>query len=166
MESMSFEEMELAVAFKAKGEACNIVGDSQLEYNNLKAQYNSAINESERVGVLLAMKNLLHNAIFQNLAANALKSYGTFTDESTGLAMCLLDYRKLFTVNQARVQAIQIGLTGLLLVLPSQEFKMTPRSVPKFLRMLNYVQMILIKLLLLKPVPKLLILLTEHHLEV
>ena len=36
-ESMSFEEMELAVAFKAKGEACNIVGDSQLEYNNLKA---------------------------------------------------------------------------------------------------------------------------------
>ena len=106
--------------------------------------------------MLLAMKNLLHNAIFQNLAANALKSYGTFTDESTGLAMCLLDYRKLFTVNQARVQAIQIGLTGLLLVLPSQEFKMTPKSVPKFLRMLNYLQMILMKLLLLNPLPKLL----------
>ena len=53
------------------------------------------------------MKNLLHNAIFQNLAANALKSYGTFTDKSTGLAMCVLDYRKLFTVNQARVRAIQ-----------------------------------------------------------
>ena len=107
LESMTFEEMEMAVAFRAKGEACNIVGDSQLEYNNLKAQYTSAINESERVGVLLEMKNLLHTAIFQNLAANALKSYGTFTDESTGLSMCLLDYRKLFTVNQSRVQAIQ-----------------------------------------------------------
>jgi len=107
LESMTFEEMEQAVAFKARGEACTIVGDSQLEYNNLKAQYSSAINESERIGVLVLMKNLLFDAIFTNLAANALKSYGTFTNTSTGLAMCLLDYRKLFTVDQARVQTIQ-----------------------------------------------------------
>ena len=107
LESMNFDEMELSVAFRARSEACNILGDSQLEYNNLKAQYLSAINESERVGVLLVMKNLLHSAIFQNLAANALKSYGTYTEGSTGLAMCLLDYRKLFSVDQARVQAIQ-----------------------------------------------------------
>ena len=107
LDSMSFEEMEQAVAFKARGEACTIVGDSLLEYNNLKAQYSSAINESERIGVLNLMKNLLFPSIFANLAANALKSYGTFTDTSTGLAMCLLDYRKLFTVDQARVQAIQ-----------------------------------------------------------
>ena len=53
------------------------------------------------------MKNLLFDAIFANLAANALKSYGTFTNSSTGLAMCLLDFRKLFTVDQARVQTIQ-----------------------------------------------------------
>ena len=107
LESMTFEEMEQAVAFKARNKSCNLLEDSQLEYNNLKAQYSSAINESERIGVLLAMKNLLHSAFFQNLAANALKSYGTYTDSSTDLAMCLLDYRKLFTVDQARVQAIQ-----------------------------------------------------------
>ena len=166
LESMSFEEMELAVAFKAKGEACNIVGDSQLEYNNLKAQYNSAINESERVGVLLAMKNLLHNAIFQNLAANALKSYGTFTDESTGLAMCLLDYRKLFTVNQARVQAIQNRINRAIAraSLPriqddanisakvSEDAKLSPDDSDE----VTFAK---------APAKALLILLTEHHLE-
>ena len=107
LESMTFEEMETAVAFKARGEACNIAGESQLEYDNLKAQYLSAINESERVGVLQAMKNLLHTAVLQNLAANALKSFGTFTDTSTELAMCLLDFRKLFTTDQSKVQPIQ-----------------------------------------------------------
>ena len=76
--------------------------DSQLEYNNLKAQYNSAINEPERIGVLGIMKKSVFWCYFlANLAANALKSYGPFTDTSTGLAMCLLDYRKLFTVDQA-----------------------------------------------------------------
>ena len=107
LESMTFEEMETAVAFKARGEACNIAGESQLEYDNLKAQYLSAINESERVGVLQAMKNLLHTAVLQNLAANALKSFETFTDTSTELAMCLLDFRKLFTTDQSKVQPIQ-----------------------------------------------------------
>ena len=91
------------MAFKARGEACTIVGDSQLEYNNLKAQYSLTINASERIGVLILMKNLLFDAIFANLAANALKSYRTFSNSSTGLAMCLLDFRKLFTVDQARV---------------------------------------------------------------
>ena len=33
-DSMTFDEMELAVAFRARSEACNIRGDSQLEYNN------------------------------------------------------------------------------------------------------------------------------------
>jgi len=107
LESITFEEMETTVAFKARGEACNIAGESQLEYDNLKAQYLSAINESERVGVLQAMKNLLHTAVLQNLAANALKSFGTFTDTSTELAMCLLDFRKLFTTDQSKVQPIQ-----------------------------------------------------------
>ena len=111
------------------------------------------------------MKNLLHNAIFQNLAANALKSYGTFTDESTGLAMCLLDYRKLFTVNQARVQAIQNRINRAIAraSLPriQDDAKISAKVSEK---MLNYLQMILMKLLLLKPLPKLLILWTEHHL--
>ena len=53
------------------------------------------------------MKNLLHTAVLQNLATNALKSFGTFTDTSTDLAMCLLDFRKLFTTDQNKVQPIQ-----------------------------------------------------------
>ena len=53
------------------------------------------------------MKNLVHTAVFQNLATNALKSFGTFTDTSTDLAMCLLDFRKLFTTDQNKVQPIQ-----------------------------------------------------------
>ena len=35
LDSLTFEEMETAVAFKAREEACNIAGDSQLESNNL-----------------------------------------------------------------------------------------------------------------------------------
>ena len=38
LESMTFEEMEQAVTFKAREEACNIARDSQLEYNNLKVK--------------------------------------------------------------------------------------------------------------------------------
>jgi len=64
LESMTFEEMETAVAFKARGEACNIAGESQLEYDNLKAQYLSAINESERVGVLQAYEKPITHICF------------------------------------------------------------------------------------------------------
>ena len=107
LESMTFEEMEQAVAFKARGEACTIVGDSQLEYNNLKAQYSSAINESERIGVLVLMKNLLFDAIFTNLAANALKSYGTFTNTSTGLAYWIIGNCLLWTKLEFRPSKIE-----------------------------------------------------------
>ena len=99
--------MEAAIAFKARGEACNLLGDSQEEFEILKVQFSSALNESERVGVLQQMKNLLYNAILQNLAANALKEFGSYLDESTSLRMCLLGFRKLFSVNQSRVQPIQ-----------------------------------------------------------
>ena len=59
LESMNFEEMEMATAYKASGEATNLLGDSQEEYNILKVQYSSAESESERTGVLQQMKNLL-----------------------------------------------------------------------------------------------------------
>ena len=148
--------------FKARGEACTIVGDSQLEYNNLKAQYTSAINESERIGVLGIMKNLLFGAIFANLAANALKSYGTFTDTSPGLAMCLLDYRKLFTVDQARVQTIQNRFNRSLAcpALPriQEESKLSAKEVEEE-------KSVLVLLNLLKPPLKLLVYLIEPHLE-
>ena len=49
----------------------------------------------------------LHSAVLQNLATNALLSFGTFTETSTGLAMCLLDFRKLFTTDQSKLQPIQ-----------------------------------------------------------
>ena len=99
--------MEAAIAFKARGEACNLLGDSQEEFDILKLQFSSALNESERVGVLQQMKTLLYNAVLQNLAANALKEFGSYLDESTTLRMCLLGFRKLFSVNQSRVQPIQ-----------------------------------------------------------
>ena len=107
IESCSLEEMEAAIAFKARGEACNLLGDSQEEFDILKLQFSSALNESERVGVLQQMKTLLYNAVLQNLAANALKEFGSYLDESTDLRMCLLGFRKLFSVNQSRIQPIQ-----------------------------------------------------------
>ena len=80
--------MEAAIAFKARGEACNLLGDSQEEFEILKVQFSSALNESERAGVLQQMNNLLYNAILQNSAANALKEFGSYLDESTDLRMC------------------------------------------------------------------------------
>ena len=59
LESMDFEEMEMATAYKAAGEATNLLGNSQEEYNILKVQYSSAEGDSERTGVLQQMKNLL-----------------------------------------------------------------------------------------------------------
>ena len=53
------------------------------------------------------MKNLLYNAVLHNIAANALKEFGSYLQESTDLRMCQLGYRKLFTVDQSRVQPIQ-----------------------------------------------------------
>jgi len=91
----------------------------------------------KELGVLQAMKNLLHTAVLQNLAANALKSFGTFTDTSTELAMCLLDFRKLFTTDQSKVQPIQNRIIGLLLEQLYLEFKMMLSPVHSLLMMPN-----------------------------
>ena len=57
IENMDFEQMEAAVACKASSESTNLLGDSQEEFNILRAQYLSAINDAEREGVLQLMKN-------------------------------------------------------------------------------------------------------------
>jgi len=44
--------MYVCITFKARGEAWNLLGDSQEEFDILKVQFSSALNESERVGVL------------------------------------------------------------------------------------------------------------------
>ena len=64
LENMDFEQMEAAVAYKASSESTNLLGDSQEEFNILRAQYLSAINDAEREGVLQLMKKLLFDAIF------------------------------------------------------------------------------------------------------
>ena len=77
---MDFEEMEMATAYKAAGEATNLLGDSQEEYNILKVQYSSAESDSERTGVLQQMKNLLFDSVLQNLVSNSLKSFGIYEE--------------------------------------------------------------------------------------
>ena len=64
--------MEAAVAYiyKAASASTNLRGDSQEEFNNLRAQYLSAVNDSEREGVLQLMQILLLDAVLQNLASN------------------------------------------------------------------------------------------------
>ena len=71
---MNFEQMEAAVAYKASSESTYLLGDSQEEFNILRAQYLIAINDAEREGVLQLMKKLLFDAILQNLASNCLKT--------------------------------------------------------------------------------------------
>ena len=107
IESMNFEQMEAAVAYKAASESTNLLGDSQEEFNILRAQYLSAINDAEREGVLQNMKKLLFDAVLQNLSTNCLKSFGSYEDSSLNLKMCALDYRKLFTMDKAKIQPIQ-----------------------------------------------------------
>jgi len=165
LESMNFDEMELAVAFRARSEACNILGDSQLEYNNLKAQYLSAINESERVGVLLVMKNLLHNAIFQNLAANALKSYGTTLKAQLDLLCVSWTTENFFQWIRLGFKLFKTGSIGLWHVLPYLEFRMMLNQVLQFLKRLSFQLTVLRILICPKLLLRLIIMLTEHPLE-
>ena len=53
------------------------------------------------------MKNLLFNSVLQNLASNSLKSFGVYEETILNLKMCLLDYRKLFSMDKTKVQAAQ-----------------------------------------------------------
>ena len=101
--------METAIAYKASSQSTNLLGDSQedQEYNNLKAQYSSANDDSERMGILQVMKNLLFDSILQNLASNSLKTFGFYEQASLQLKMCALDDRKLFSMDKAKVQSIQ-----------------------------------------------------------
>ena len=106
VENMSFEEMETAISYKAASESTTLLGDSQEVYNNLKAQYSSANDHSESMGVLQVMKNLLFDSILQNLASNLLKSFGFHEQVSLQLKMCARD-RKLFFMDKTKVQSIQ-----------------------------------------------------------
>ena len=106
LDIMTFEEIEIATQFKATNEASTILGDSLIEYNNLKAQYLSANNDQEQAGVLSAIKSLCFNATLENLASNALKGFGSFQHEPSGVRVFLLDNRKLYTFDQARVRNI------------------------------------------------------------
>jgi len=106
VENMSFEEMETAISYKATSESTTLLGDSQEVYNNLKAQYSSANDHSESMGVLQVMKNLLFDSILQNLESNLLKSFGFHEQASLQLKMCARD-RKLFSMDKAKVQSIQ-----------------------------------------------------------
>ena len=72
VESMNVEDMEIAIANKAATKSTNLLGDSQKEYSILKAQYSSAIKDSERMGVLQQMKIFLFDSVLQNLASNSL----------------------------------------------------------------------------------------------
>ena len=106
IENLSFPEVEAVIQFRARGEATNVFGDQQEEYNNLKAQYDSA-EDLEKQGVLQSIKELMYSATLNNLAANALKSFGSYYHEEFQLDMCLLDYRQLFSMDQARIGPIQ-----------------------------------------------------------
>jgi len=111
LDMMTFEEIEAATQFKATNESSSILGDSILEYNNLKAQYLSATNDQEQAGVLNLIKELSFNATLENLAANALKGFGSFMHEPSGIRVFLLDNRKLYTFDQARVKTISNAIS-------------------------------------------------------
>ena len=66
----------------------------------------SANNDQEQAGVLSAIKTLCFNATLENLASNALKGFGSFQHEPSGVRVFLLDNRKLYTFDQARVRNI------------------------------------------------------------
>ena len=53
------------------------------------------------------IKELMYEATLKNLAANALKSFGSYYNEGFQVNMCLLDYRQLFTMDQAKIGLIQ-----------------------------------------------------------
>ena len=104
LDVMNFEEIEAAIQFKAPNESSTILGDSLGEYNNLKAQYLSAINDQEQDGVLSALKKLCFDATLENLASNALKGFGSFMHEPSGTRVFLLDNRKLYSFDQSRIR--------------------------------------------------------------
>ena len=111
LDVMNFEEIEAAIQFKAPNESSTILGDSLGEYNNLKAQYLSAINDQEQDGVLSAIKKLCFDATLENLASNALKGFGSFMHEPSGTRVFLLDNRKLYSFDQSRIRNISTAIS-------------------------------------------------------
>jgi len=57
------------------------------------------------------IKELSFNATLENLAANALKGFGSFMHEPSGIRVFLLDNRKLYTFDQARVKTISNAIS-------------------------------------------------------
>ena len=111
LDVMNFEEIEAAIQFKAPNESSTILGDSLGEYNNLKAQYLSAINDQEQDGVLFEIKKLCFDATLENLASNALKGFGSFMHEPSGTRVFLLDNRKLYSFDQSRIRNISTAIS-------------------------------------------------------
>ena len=107
LDVMNFEEIEAAIQY----ESSTILGDSLGEYNNLKAQYLTAINAQEQDGVLSAIKKLCFDATLENLASNALKGFGSFMHEPSGTRVFLLDNRKLYSFDQSRIRNISTAIS-------------------------------------------------------
>ena len=105
LSSMSLDQIEQVILKKQSNEVRAIVaGDFKLDFDTLKASFLS-VEEEDQQGLLNQITDFAHRHVLEAIAANALKRFGTYPDPSTNKPLLLLDNRKVFTTDKARVRA-------------------------------------------------------------
>ena len=105
LSSMSLDQIEQVILKKQSNEVRAIVaGDFKLDFDTLKASFLS-VEEEDQPGLLNQIRDFAHRHVLEAIAANALKRFGTYPDPSTNKPLLLLDNRKVFTTDKARVRA-------------------------------------------------------------
>ena len=102
---MTVEQIESVIFKKQSNEVRTIIaGDFKMDFDTLKARHES-VNEDEQFGVVNEIRDFVHKHILEAVASNALKRFGTYSDPQTKKRLLLLDNRKVFTTDKARVKA-------------------------------------------------------------
>jgi len=105
LSSMSVEQIEGVIFKKQSNEVRAIVaGDFRLDYDTLKASFLSA-DEEDQPGFENQIRDFAHRHLIEAIASNALKKFGTYSDPETNKPLLLLDNRRFFTTDKARVKA-------------------------------------------------------------
>ena len=107
LEAMTYSQIVEAVDLQIRSETYGILPlDKKLEFDNLKAQYESATNEAEKAGCLDLIKELVYTSVLLSLANASLKGFASYLDTHSGFQMMLLDNRKTYTADQGKVKGI------------------------------------------------------------
>ena len=125
LSKLSVEQIKSVIFKKQSNEVRAIVaGDFKLDYDTLKASFLS-VEEEEQSCLRNKIRDFAHKHILEVIAANALKRFGTYVDPTSNKRLLLLDNKKVFTTDKARVKAAA-NRTGVTMPSTSQFVQFSP----------------------------------------